>query len=39
LSWSIKPQEALIPQMLAKLFYVVGKSDLDLAIAAFLRGD
>lgn len=29
LSWSIKPPEALVPQMLAKLLYQVNKSDLD----------
>jgi len=29
LSWSIKPLEALIPELLAKLIYPIDKSDLD----------
>lgn len=29
LSWSLKPLEALVPQALAKLIYLVDKSDLD----------
>ena len=39
LSWSIKPLEAAIPPLLAKLIYPIDKSDLDPLQAAALSGD